>query len=169
MVVIGVEQGIVLAIVASIIDHLRRSYRPGTSVIRPADGGGWTSAPVTPDARTLPGLVVYRFAGSVYYANAGLLFEQASRFANSSAPPRWFCLDAAAIPDIDYSGGETIKQLQGQLEAHGIKLVVAEAMDMVSAELDRYGITELLGDDAFFPSVHDAVQRFEELNPAGDH
>ena len=169
VVVIGVEQGIVLAIVASIIDHLRRSYRPGTSVIRPADGGGWTSAPVTPDARTLPGLVVYRFAGSVYYANAGLLFEQASRFANSSAPPRWFCLDAAAIPDIDYSGGETIKQLQGELDAHGIKLVVAEAMDMVSAELDRYGITELLGDDAFFPSVHDAVQRFEELNPAGDH
>ncbi len=121
VVVIGVEQGIVLAIVASIIDHLRRSYRPGTSVIQPATQGGWTSVPATPDARTLPGLTVYRFAGSLYYANASLLFEQASAFASSAEPPRWFCLDAAAIPDIDYSGGETIKQLHGELQAHDIK------------------------------------------------
>ena len=168
VVVIGVEQGIVLAIVASIIDHLRRSYRPGTSVIQPATQGGWTSVPATPDARTLPGLTVYRFAGSLYYANASLLFEQASAFASSAEPPRWFCLDAAAIPDIDYSGGETIKQLHGELQAHDINLVIAEAMEPVRAELDRYGITELLGHDALFPTVHDAVQRFDELHPAGD-
>jgi SulP family sulfate permease len=165
VVVVGVEQGIVLAIVASIIDHLRRSYRPGTSVIQPAANGGWTGVPATPDARTLPGLVVYRFAGSVYYANASLLLEQASAFASSAEPPRWFCLDAAAIPDIDFSGGETIKQLHGELDAHGIRLVIAETMEVVRAELDRYGITELLGDDALFATVHDAVRRFEELHP----
>lgn len=165
VVVVGVEQGIVMAIVASIIDHLRRSYRPGTSVIQPAATGGWTAVPATPDARTRPGLVVYRFAGSVYYANASLLFEQASAFASAAEPPRWFCIDAAAIPDIDFSGGETIKQLHGELEAHGIRLVIAETMETVRAELDRYGITALLGDDALFPTVHDAIERFTEVDP----
>ena len=77
VVVVGVEQGIILAIVASIIDHIRKSYRPSTAVLVPTPGSGtWHGTPVEPDARSLPGLVVYRFAGSLYYANASHFFEQ---------------------------------------------------------------------------------------------
>ena len=157
VVVVGVEQGIVLAIVASIIDHMRRSYRPATSVMKSGPDGSWHGAPADPDIRSGPGLVVYRFAGSIYYANANLFFEQASAFATAPDPPSWICLDAAAIPDIDYSGGETIRQLHGELGEYGIKLVVAEPMSNVRELFDRYGLTELFGAESIYPTVEAAV------------
>ena len=160
VVCVGVEQGIVLAIVASIIDHIRRSYRPGTAVLQPGPDNSWHGVAAEPDARTQPGLVVYRFAGSLYYANANLFFEQTSAYATAADPPTWICLDAAAIPDIDYSGGETIRQLHGELDEHGIKLVIAEPFDSVRKILDRYGLTDLLGADAIYPTIDDAVRAF---------
>jgi SulP family sulfate permease len=170
VVLVGVEQGIVLAIVASIIDHIRKSYRPGTAVLQPApNNGSWHGTPVEPDVRSLPGLVVYRFAGSLYYANASHFFEQLSEFVESAQPPRWLVIDAVALPDIDYSGGETIRQLVGELREHNIKLVIAEPMQVVRDELDRYGLTELLGADAIYPTVDDAVAAFRQLPAATDH
>ena len=73
-----------------------------------------------------------------------------------------FSIDAVALPDIDYSGGETIRQLRGELDEHGIKLVIAEAMDSVTAVLDRYGLTDLIGADAIYPTVQDAVAAFRQ-------
>ena len=112
--------------------------------------------------RSVPGLVVYRFAANLYYANANLFFEQTSVFAATADPPSWICIDATAMPDIDYTGAETIRQLAGELREHGITLVIAEAMRKVSDELDRYGITALLGDGAVYPTVIDAVQAFQD-------
>jgi sulfate permease, SulP family len=166
---VGVEQGIVLAIVASIIDHLRRSYRPHTAVMQSPDANGlWRGAEPDPDARSLPGLVVYRFAGSLYYANANLFFEQTSAFASSANPPTWLCIDSVALPDIDYSGGETIRQLYGELNEHGIKLVIAEPMENVTKLLGRYGLTDLLGADAIYPTVQDAVDAFRRQPSSSD-
>lgn len=163
VILVGVEQGIVLAIVASILNHLRRSYHPGTAVMQPsATNATWHGVAAEPDTRSLPGLVVYRFAGSLYYANANLFFEQASSFAIAADPPRWLCLDATAIPDIDYSGGETIRQLHGELDEHGIRLVIAEPIGAVRDLLDRYGLTELLGADAIYPTIDEAAQAFQQ-------
>jgi sulfate permease, SulP family len=100
VVVVGVEQGIVLAIVASLIDHLRRSYRPPTAVLQPdRTGPGFHAVAAEADARSAPGLVVYRFAGSLYYANAELFNEQVTAFATADHPPAWVCLDLAAMLD----------------------------------------------------------------------
>lgn len=68
--------------------------------------------------------------------------------------------DAAPIPDIDYSGGETIRQLHGEFDEHGIKLVIAEPIREVRDLLDRYGLTDLLGADAIYPTIDDAVHAF---------
>ncbi len=165
VVVFGVEQGIVLAIVASIIDHLRRSYHANTAVLQPAADHAWHGVAVEPEVRSTPGLVVYRFAGSLYYANANLFFEQASAFATADDPPRWICIAAEAIPDIDYSGGETIRQLYGDLQEHDVRLVIAEPLGSVRLLLDRYGLTELLGPDAIFDTVDEAVSAFETTAP----
>jgi SulP family sulfate permease len=167
VVMVGVEQGIVIAIVASIIDHIRRSYRPGTAVLRRADDRSWHPMPVEPEARSLPGLVVYRFAGSLYYANSNHFFEEASAFATSTDPPTRLCIDAGAIPDIDYSGGETIRQLHGELDEHGVKLAIAEPLPHVRELLDRYGLTDLLGADAIYPTVDDAVGEPDQPSGSG--
>jgi high affinity sulfate transporter 1 len=161
VVIVGVEQGIVLAIVASIIDHMRRSYRPSTAVLQSDGNDRWRNLPPAPDVRTAPGIVVYRFSGSLYYANANLFFEQTSAFAHGDAPPEWLCIAAEGIADIDYSGSETIRQLHGDLQEHGSKLVIAGAIEPVRELLDRYGLTDLLGSDAIFDTTSDALVAFD--------
>jgi high affinity sulfate transporter 1 len=146
VVVVGVEQGIVLAIVASLISHLRRSYRPPTAVLQPVPGGpGFHSVAAKADARSAPGLVVYRFAGSLYYANADLFHQQVTAFATAEDPPAWVCLDLAAMPDIDYTGGETLRQVHRFLTEHHVHMVIAEPMQQVCIVLDRYDLTRVIG------------------------
>lgn len=167
VVVIGVEQGIVVAIVASLIDHLHRSYRPPTAVLQPIPGGaGFHGVAAEADARTAPGLVVYRFAGSLYYANAELFNQQVTAFATAEDPPAWVCLDLAAVPDIDYTGGETIRQVHQALAERGIHLVVAEPMGQVRVMFDRYGLTEVIGSASIYDTVAEAVDACRVGGPA---
>ncbi len=160
VVFVGVQQGIALAIVASIIAHLRRSYRTATAVITPAEGGGFNGEEATPDARSVPGFVAYRFSSDLYFVNANHLLEDVNGFLESSEPLRWVCLDAAAITDIDYTGAQTLLQVQKALSEKDVKLVVAEAVTSVRKELDHYGITALIGEDALYPTVTAAFQAY---------
>lgn len=164
VVVLGVEQGIVLAIILSLLDHLRRSYRPATSVLVPHEGDpAWRAVPLAAGARTLPGLVVYRFAGTLYYANANHLMEDVTTLlADDTDPIRWFCLDTAVMADVDYSGAQTLQQVHGALAEHHVRFVIAETLDDVRAQLDRYGLIDLIGEDAVYPTVSDAVAAFRQ-------
>lgn len=169
VVLVGVEQGIVLAIVASVIGHIRRSYRPATAVLeRTPDDAEWTGRTADPGARTLPGLVVYRFARDLYYANANHLFEEVTGFveAESDPPLSWFCLDLEAMPDVDFTGAQTLRQVHDELAEHGIRLVMARTSPPVVTQLERYGLVELLGPDAFFPTVTAVVAAFSARPPA---
>ena len=91
---LNVQYGIVVAIAASIIDHLRHSYRPRSSVLVKSAAGHWQTAPVEPGARTVPGLVVYRFGTSLYFANASRFVEDVITLTRQGGPLRWLVLDA---------------------------------------------------------------------------
>jgi MFS superfamily sulfate permease-like transporter len=97
VVALGVEYGIVLAVVASVVDHLRHSYSPLNSVLVKSPTGHWRTVPITPGARTEDGIVVYRFGTSLYYANAARLLEDVSSLVDHGAPLRWLVVDCAAI------------------------------------------------------------------------
>jgi high affinity sulfate transporter 1 len=166
VVFLGVEQAIILAIVLSIIDHLRRSYRPPTAVLVESGGHLRTTA-VDVDVRSLPGLVVYRFAGSLYYANANHFLEDVATFVKGAADTElvWFCMEGAAMPDVDYTGGEALRQANGQLTEVGAKLVMSDLLPGTRASLVQYGIIDLIGEDAVFDTMADLIQAFEQLEP----
>ena len=169
VVVVGVEQGIVLAIVLSIIDHLRKSYRPNNAVIVPdAESRQWRADAATPSSRTMPGLVVYRFNASLYYANANKLFEDSNAFLKSSetSPIRWFCLDLGMMTDVDYTGAEVMRQIYQECTEHSVRLVITEVEPEVLEQLDRSGIVELIGSDAVYPRIRDVIATFESTQPA---
>jgi hypothetical protein len=86
VVVLGVEYGIVLAIIASMVDHLRHSYSPLNSVLVKSPDGHWQPVPAGPGARTEEGLVVYRFGTSLYYANASRLVEDVAALVGHGRP-----------------------------------------------------------------------------------
>src|SRR3954452_8211688 len=127
VVVVGVEQGIILAIVLSIIDHLRKSYSPNSAVLVPVDDSHWQSTPMQPNDRTVPGLVVYFFGADLYYANATRFLDEVQAIlASAGEPPLcWLCIDAGAMFDIDYTGAETMRQAHDACAAHSVQLVFA--------------------------------------------
>jgi high affinity sulfate transporter 1 len=170
VVIVGVEQGIILAMVLSVIDHLRRSYHPRDTILVATPSGGIRSVPVpdVAEGKVETGLVVYRFAASLYYANANQFSEEIrSILERPERAPSWLCIDAAAIGDVDYSAGETLISAHGQMQEHGTRMVFADVDEAVRAELDRYGITELVGADAFFDTVMDAVAAYRTASPPG--
>lgn len=160
VVFVGVEQGIILAIVLSLIDHTRRGYRPKNVVLVPARSGVFHARPVSTGAQALPGLLIYRFTHSMYYANAEQLSEEITGLVNNAEPPlHWLCLDASSVDDVDYSAAETLRSIFATLKEKGIRLVVTEVMDDVR-ETSRYRLRELFGEDAFYDTLEDVIQAY---------
>lgn len=161
VVVVGVEQAIILAIIASIIAHLRHSYRPRDSVITLGADGHLHAEPVANGTQAVPGLVVYRFTAGLYYANAAKFSEELLSLVGDGDPPtRWVVLDASAIFNVDFSGGETMRQAVGELHDRGARLVIAEMPDETRRQLDGYGVSDLIGADGYFGSVGEAIDSF---------
>ena len=111
---------------------------------------------------TLPGLLIYRFTHSLYYANAEQLSEEITDLANNSEPPlRWLCLDASAVDDVDYSAAETLHSLFTLLQDKGIRLVVAQVLDDVRDQ-SRYELRQLFGEDAFYATLDDVMKDYQQ-------
>ncbi len=160
VVILGVEYGIVLAIVASIVDHLRHSYSPLNSVLVKTPAGHWHAVPVGPGARTEEGLVVYRFGTSLYYANAAKLLEDVTALAGHGGKLRWLVFDCAAIGDIDYTASTVLTKMVEHLHQRQVRLVMSSVLGPVRQQLDRYGISPTLGADAFYDTPGQALEAF---------
>ncbi len=160
VVALGVEDGIILAVVASIIEHLRHSYHPRNGVLVKSPAGHWRPIPVAPGARTEEGLVVYRFGTSLYYANASRLGDDVAALVRHGSPLRWMVLDAAAIGDIDYTAAAVLTRVIELLDKGHIRFAISTLLGPVREQLDRYGITATLGPDAFYDTPGEALEDF---------
>jgi len=166
VVVIGVEQGIILAIVLSLLLHVRRHYAPVDRVITLDGKGHIRSLPPTPGTVSEPGLVVYRFGAGIFYANATRLSEEVIGLVTVDDPPRWLVIDAAGVDDLDYTGGKTLGELADQLAARGIVLALAEPTERVRQQLEPFGITAKIGQEHIFETVQEAVEAFHQTGGA---
>jgi sulfate permease, SulP family len=167
VVALGVEQGIVVAVVASIVDHLRHSYSPLNSVLVKSPEGHWRATPVTPGARTEPGLAVYRFGTSLYYANAARFAADIIAVAGSvtgAEPLRWLVIDWAAIGDVDYTASTVLAKVAERLHERRVRLVFSSVLGPVKRQLDRYGISA----DACYDTPGEALEAFRALGPASE-
>jgi MFS superfamily sulfate permease-like transporter len=157
---VGVEQGIILAIVLSLLTHVRRHYHPPDSVITQDEHGAAVENPVVPGATTEPGLVVYRFGAGLFYANAARLTEEVLALVDVPQPPRWFVLLADAIDDIDFTGGNTLVELASELSDRNVVFALATVTRAVRPQLDRFGVTAAIGPDRIYARFDDAIAAF---------
>jgi sulfate permease, SulP family len=160
VVVLGVEYGIVLAIIASMIDHLRHSYSPLNCVLVKSPEGHWQPVPAKPGTRTEDGLVVYRFGTSLYYANASKLLDDLVALVAYGGPLRWLVIDCAAIGDVDYTASAVLARVVEHAHQHDAHLALSSVLGPVRQQLDRYGITKALGQDAYFDTPGQALEAF---------
>src|SRR5580704_9573539 len=169
VVVLGVEYGIALAVVASIVDHLRHSYSPLNTILVKSPAGHWRPCPVAPGARTEQGLVIYRFGTSLYYANAAKLLDDITALVGHGGPLRWLVLDCAAIGDIDYTASAVLTKVADHLHQRQIRFAISDVLDPVRQQLDRYGISKTLSPGGYYDTPGEALEAFHSAqNAAGD-
>jgi SulP family sulfate permease len=155
---IGVEQGILLAIALSLVQHVRHSYQPHTMVLAPGVTGRWEPAPATPGSQTEPGLIIYRFGADLFYANADRFADEVRSLVDKApASVRWFVLDAGTVTDLDYSAARTVRDLLGELTAKNVSVMFARVNTYLRADLDRHGISAKLGEARIFATLHEAI------------
>jgi high affinity sulfate transporter 1 len=165
VVLVGVEQGIVLAMVLSLLRVVRHSYRPHTAVLVQDPGGIWQLTPVVPGAVTEPGLVVYRFGAALFYANAGMFAGQIRGLAGPKpSPVRWLVVDAGAITNVDYTAARVVRDLQQDLALRGVELVFAHVQSDLKPDLDRHHLTEAIGADRMFDTLRQALGAYHQLD-----
>lgn len=157
----GVEQGIVLAVVLSIIELVRRAYTPKDFLLGVDQAGEPTYEPAEPGAQSLPGLLVFRFDAPLFYANGSLFVDDVQRLlAAAPAKVRWLVLDCSAMTDVDYSAGLNLAGLVKSVHANGRVLALAGADPGLLATLKAYGTLEDIDSAHIFPTVMDALQAF---------
>ena len=160
VVVLGVEDGIVLAVIASVVDHLRHSYNPVNNVLVKSPAGYWQPMAVMPGARTEDGLIIYRFGTSLYYANAARLLADLRTLVHSGGPLRWFVFDCAAIEDIDYTAFIVLSRTVEFARQRHIRFAMSAVLPAVRRQLDAYGISEKLDPDARYETPREALDAF---------
>ena len=163
---VGVEQGIILAIVVSILELIRRQYRPKDFLVTVDAQGEPSYEPATPGSQSAPGLLVFRYDAELFYANANRFVDDIESLITSAPDPvRWFVLDAGSLDDIDYSAGISLSGLLDFLKARGIVFALTNADDSLMDTLATYGLTRRIDPARVFGTLAEAVAAFQADQP----
>ena len=157
VVFIGVEQGILLAMALSLFRIVHHSYRPHTAVLKQTLDAMWHLNPVVAGAITEPGMVIYRFGAPLFYANANSFSEEVRMLAASAPKPlHWLIVDAGAITNVDFTAARVLLEVEKDLAAQGTGLVFAHVQSDLKPDLDRHHLTEAIGPNRIFDTLHEA-------------
>ena len=163
---VGVEQGIVLAIVASVIEIIRRAYAPKDFVIQQGGDGAPRYLPATPGTQSEPGLVIFRFDAELFYANAGRFVDDVKALVDGAPDPvRWVLIDASALVDVDYSAGLQLKGLAEFLDARSITVGLVRGDDAVAGALHTYEVIGTGSRVLVFPRLEDGMSAYRADRP----
>jgi MFS superfamily sulfate permease-like transporter len=162
VVVLGAIPGIGLAIVLAVIEFLWDGWRPDSAVLGRVKGiNGYHDISRYPDARLIPGLVLFRWAAPLFFANAEWFYERAlDAVAASPTPVRWLVITAEPVTSVDVTAADLVAKLDETLQAAGIELCFAEMKDPVQDKLKRFGLFSHLGAEVFFPTIGEAVNTY---------
>ena len=155
VILFGVEPGILLAVVLSLLQHVRRSYRPHTAVIVRDAAGNRSFEDPEPGKMAEPGLVMFWFGADLFFANVAFFVEQARRLVHDSpSPVRWLVIDTTAITGLDFSAGRAVAGLHQDLAKAGVVLALVVVPVKHRADLERMGLIDLIGANRIFDSRH---------------
>jgi high affinity sulfate transporter 1 len=159
VVLVGVEQGIAVAVGLAILDRIRLTERPQLHRMGHVPGTtSWTPLSADPDAVPEPGVLVVLFATPLWFANAVHFREEVERALSEAGPAtRVLVLDTIGMSDLDFTGARSLMQLLDRCEREHIDFAVARAGAHVRQSLERSGLLQRIGDNHLFPTVGAAV------------
>ena len=161
VILLGVLQGIVVAVVLAIMLFFRRNWWPHGAILGKLEGDrGWHDVATNPDAEQIPGVVVYRWEAPLFFANAGSFKEQIRKIVRERKP-RWVVLQCEAITDVDVTAAEMLEQLDNELNTAGTHLAFAEMRGRLQDLTLRYGLLETLDHEHFYPTLDAALEQIQ--------
>ncbi|HRH85822.1 MAG TPA: SulP family inorganic anion transporter [Rubrivivax sp.] len=159
---LGAIQGIVLAVVAAVIEFLWDGWRPHFAVLGRVTGvDGWHDVKRHPEAQRIDGLVLLRWDAPLFFANAEW-FERMVRdtLAAAPTPTRWLVVTAEPVTSVDVTAADMLRELDESLQQQGIELCFAEMKGPVKDKLKRFGLFSHFGQQTFFATIDDAVRAY---------
>jgi high affinity sulfate transporter 1 len=165
---LGVLWGVFVAIGLSLLNFVRLAWWPHEAVLGRVDHlKGYHDLERFPQARQVPGLLLYRFDAPLFFANAEVFHGRLrARIAAADPAVRWVVVAAEPITDVDITAGEMLDGLLDELADAGIVLAFAEMKDPVKDRLRRYGSFDRIGADRFFPTMGVALDAYLEATGA---
>ncbi len=165
VVLVGVEQGILLAMTLSLLRIVQHSYHPHTAILVRDEAGEWRPRRLAPNVETEPGLVIYRFGAPLFYANTNRFSAEIRGIVEQATTPvRWLLVDAGPITRLDYTAARSVRQLKEDLARHGALLAFAHVGSDLRADLDRHNLTEVIGPARLFDTLHEALAFIHPVN-----
>ena len=160
--VFGAITGIGIAVAIAVIEFLWDAWRPYSAILgRPDSVAGYHDLTRYPDARLVPGLVLFRWDAPLFFANAELFNERVlAAVAGSQAPVRRVVVAAEPITSVDVTAADTLSELRQALERKGVELCFAELKDPVKDKIRRFGLLEQFGEWTFFGTIDAAVDSY---------
>jgi MFS superfamily sulfate permease-like transporter len=161
VIVLGVLQGIVVAIFLAVLLFFRRNWWPHGAVLGRADGTeGWHSVDELEGATEVPGVLIYRWEAPLFFANAGAFRQQIRRLVKEREPS-WVVIQCEAITDIDVTAAAMLEQLDEELNAAGRHMAFVELRTRLHDLISRHGLFETLDRSHFYPSIDTALEAID--------
>ena len=160
--VLGAIPGIGLAIVVAILEFLWDGWRPHSAVLGRAEGvKGYHDVTRYPQARQIPGLVLFRWDAPLFFANAEFFKERIlDAVTKSPSPVRWVVVAAEPVTSVDVTAADMLADVDKALLNVGTELRFAELKDPVKDKLKRFGLFATFGEEKFFPTIGAAVSSY---------
>jgi MFS superfamily sulfate permease-like transporter len=162
VVLVGVLPGLAIAVGLSLLDFVRHAWRPHDAVLGRVHGvKGYHDLARHPDARQIPGLLLFRWDAPLFFANAALFRRRIRQLVAGAEPPvRWLVIAAEPITDVDSTAYDVLEAFRRELRADGIHLAFAELKGPVKDRVQRFGLVPGDGPEAFFPTLGEAVKAY---------
>ena len=164
VVLVGVLEGIVIAVVISILGFFERAWRPYSAVLgQVEDVPGYHDIERYPEAKQIPGILLIRWDAPLFFANASL-FRQTIRekLAKTEPAPYWVVVTAEPVTDVDTTAADMLVDLDLELNAKDIHLVFAELKDPVKDKIIRYCLLDTIDRRHFYHTIDSAVAAYYE-------
>jgi high affinity sulfate transporter 1 len=161
VVTLGVEKGIIVAVVLSLLQHVRHSYRPLTGVLVRDAADHWRLEDPVPGKVAEPGLVIFWFGSDLFYANVAFFAEEVRKLVyQSPSPVRWLVIDATAITKLDFSAGCAVAELHQDLAKAGVVLALIVVPARRFGTLERMGLSRVIGANRIFETREDCMAAY---------
>lgn len=160
VVALGVMEGILIGVVFAFVLLLRALAFPPDAVLGRTPDGSWHDRAYRPDALAVPGVLVYRFAAPLFFANCALFRDRIEALIDKAAPAvTGVVIDGGALQDVDLMGCEILVEIHRELEERGIRLAFGDLRDRVRRDIERgLQIASEENQDVSFASVAAAAE-----------